>query len=206
MKIGIGIGISQGSGATGPEARRNLLIETSNLAAAAWTKSFVAVVASGSTDGVGGTSAFSVTRNAVGDGNIYQTAAGVSAGQAATYSADLKAGATNFAVVQILNTGGGIYAYVNLLTGAVSQAAVSYGSTPPTGLVVSSVALLNGFFRFSASFTLTTASLACWIKPISLGTGAGSETANLGQSLLMARPQLELGAATAYQPVGATWP
>jgi hypothetical protein len=188
------------------EQRTNLLTYSEQFDNAAWTKIDATVTANTAIAPDGTTTADLIQRNNVGDTAVYQGAV-VASLTTYTGSVYIKANSVGFAVIQFVIPGAGAYYYINLSTGVISQAIVTYGATPPTSLSATVSSSGNGWLR--ATFTGTTPSgvtaMQLYCKPISTGTGPGFESVNNGQSIYAWGAQLEAGSfATSYIPTVAS--
>lgn len=188
--------------------RTNLCLQSQTFDNASWSKTTASVTANATTAPDGTTTADLITRTGTGDAGVNQ-AITVSASTAYAYSVFVAAASTGFVIIQIGIPGSaGAYFYLNLSTGVISQAATGYGATPPTGISAIIEPAAYGFWRAVLLFTMPAAvtSATPYVKPMSVGTGAGFETTNTGQSCYAWGAQLEVAqnpanpAATDYIP------
>ena len=179
-----------------PVSRRNLFTWSESFDNAVWTKSGLTVAkdAAGS-DGTSNT-AWTVASTST-SGQIRSTTSGAMLSTTHTYSLVAKAGTANWLLLQgvFWTTPANGGAFFNLTDGTVG--------TVNTGYTAAIVAVGNGFYRCSISFTTGASDNVgdLWAYIVSSN---GATTTSVGQTLIVQQAQFETGSVTTvYQKVVA---
>ena len=196
------------------EARTNLVIQSGDLTAAAWTK-FQTTLSTDGTLFLNGSSAQKVTP-ASGAGKtpqVYSTSA-VTVTASTTYTSSwfVKAGGTNYVAITMSYAVGNYAAAVFDLSSQSNTAASQTSSLTATLNGTKQTYLGGGWFRVSIISTSSPTSVFLWISPALAATGQSFDTTgNLSgtfagtETFYAAAPQLELGSfATSYIPTAAS--